>query len=602
VTGALSIFIGSLLLIASIVGSRLSARVGAPLLLVFLAIGMLAGENGPGGISFDDVDLCFVIGSGALAVILFDGGLRTDAETIRVAWRPGVALATVGVVVTAGVTALACHWIFAFDLARSLLIGSIVASTDAAAVFLMVGRSGIQVRDRLRATLELESGSNDPMGVFLTLACVHLITEPGSMTAGGVLVDLVGDGLIGGVLGVLGGRALAGLINRLELAPGLYPILALAVCLFTFSATQLVGGSGFLAVYLAGIAFNLRRVRAKAFVVRFFDGLSWLAQIILFLLLGLLVTPVHLLADWPTTVGVALVLILVARPLAVMVSLTPFRFSWREQLFASWLGLRGAVPIFLALIPLSAGIDSARDIFNVSFVVVLVSLLVQGWTIQPVMRWLGLGLAPMPEAAPKIEYDMQQLIDRDLVAYTIKPHSRATDFPLAELALPDDVRIVTVIRNAAVLPLEHIDRLKADDFVLVLVPPARSLVVDRFFSRRFKSTAAALSRAQADFVVDGRSAMDELIRAYGLPLAPGRTGRTVGEVLAQRIGPAIGRGDRVRFGEIELVVIDMIGPEVKEVGLVIRAQHGLRGRLAGLLARLRRRLTRTPAVPPGKAP
>lgn len=568
-SGLVGLLIGSILLFASIVAGPLSARVGAPLLLTFLGLGMLAGEDGPGGIHFNDIQTSFLIGNCALAIILFDGGLRTPYSTLRSAWKPALSLATLGVLVTAGVTAAGAHWLFSLDLPHAFLLGAIVSATDAPAVFMALGRHGVTLRDRLRATLEVESGSNDPMGIFLTMACVTALGAGDHPMGWGVLGDFVMQMGVGMAMGWLGGTTLAILTNRLELAGGLYPILALAVCLLAFSSTALVGGSGYLAMYVAGIVFGNRRVRAKTLIGRFFDGLMWLSQIVMFLLLGLLVTPHHLMTQALMALGIAAVLIFVARPVAVALALAPFRFTWREQAFTAWIGLRGAVPIFLALMPALAGIDESRIYFNVAFVVVLVSLGLQGWTAPWVARRLGVALAPTPEAAEKLEFDMLHQIDHDLVAYTVRPHSRATDFPFAELAMPERVRVVTVIRSGVMVPLAEVARLRANDVVLVLTPPELSLVVDRFFSRRFKSTGAHLRREHGDFIVNGASLLEDLARAYDLPITGFAPGLTVDKLLKRRIGPIVGRGDRLRIGPVELIIIDMIGDEVKEVGVLI---------------------------------
>ncbi len=584
--------VGSLLLFTSILAGPLSARIGAPLLLTFLGLGMLAGEDGPGGISFDDIELSFLIGNCALAIILFDGGLRTQLPTLRSAFAPALSLATLGVLITAGVTAAGAHWLFRFDPLHAFLMGAIVAATDAPAMFMVLGHHGVALRDRLRATLEVESGSNDPMGIFLTMACIGAI-KSGSHTAGwGVLLDFVVEMGLGATFGWLGGIALAELTNRLELAGGLYPILALSVCLLIFSGTALVGGSGYLAMYVAGIVFGNRRVRARTLTGRFFDGLMWLSQIIMFLLLGLLVSPHLLAADAPLALGIAMVLILVARPLAVAVSLAPFSFSIPEQLFASWVGLRGAVPIFLALIPALTGIDESRTYFNVAFVVVLVSLVIQGWTAPWLARRLGVALSPSPEPAHKLEFDMLHLIEHDLVAYTVRPRSRATDFLFHDLTLPDRVRVVSVLRGGTVVHLPEIDTLLAEDVVLVLTPPELSLVVDRFFSRRFKSTAVHLRPEHGDFIVDGTSLVDDLARQYDLPIKSAPGIMTISQLIKARIRAIVGRGDRVKVGPVELIVIDIIGTEIKEVGVLISSDPSPNSRWTRRIRPLTTRLHR----------
>ncbi len=571
--GLVGLLIGSLLLFASIIAGLLSARVGAPLLLTFLGLGMLAGEDGPGGLAFNNFELSFLIGNAALAIILFDGGLRTPYQTVRVAWAPALALATLGTVITAGIVAARAHWLFHLNLLPAFLMGAIVAATDAPAVFMMLGRHGVALRERLRATLEVESGSNDPMGIFLTMTCVVLIQAGNAGAEWSVLGDFVRQMSIGLVMGLVGGFALAQLTNRLELAAGLYPILALALCLLAFSSTALLGGSGYLAMYVAGVVYGNQRVRARTLTIRFFDGLMWLAQIVMFLLLGVLVRP-HLLMDqlW-LALGIAAVLIFMARPVAVILSLSPFGFSWREQLFASWVGLRGAVPIFLALVPALAGIDSSHIYFNVAFVVVLVSLALQGWTAPGMARLLGVALTPTPEAAEKLEFDMLNQGDRDLVAYTVKAHSRAADHAFARLQIPERVRLVSVIREGTVLAVAELERLSVGDVVLVLTPPEQALAVDRVFSRRHKSAAAFASRGHGDFMVDGATPIEVLAGTYDIPIQAPVKGMTIDGFFKDQVGPSVGRGDRLRIGPVELIVVDTLGDEIKDVGLLIHTEE-----------------------------
>lgn len=596
------LLIGSLMLLGSIFAGLLSARVGAPLLLVFLAIGMLAGSEGPGGLTFDDPQLAFALGSTALAIILFDGGLRTPRATIARGLGPALALATVGVVLTAGLVAAAAHYLLGFEWVLALLLGSIVSATDAAAVFMLLGRSGIALRDRLRATLEVESGSNDPMAVFLVITFTSMLAA-GELDFGWwVAADFALQMGLGGALGAAGGFALVWLMNRLELSGGLYPILALAGALLIFSGTQLTGGSGFLAVYIAGIVFGNRRVRADQLVGRFLDGLSWLSQIVLFLLLGLLVTPSELLPDLGAALVLAFFLMLVARPLATLVCLTPFRFPLREQAFSAWVGLRGAVPIFLALFPFLEGFDSSGQAFNIAFVVVLVSLLLQGWTIPWVAQRLHVALPPEPEPAMRLDLDLARRtdrMDRDLIAYEVMPHSRAADYPLAALDLPRRTRLVALIRDGVVQRLPEVTQLQAGDFVLMISPPETAATLDRFFSRRFASTAGLLSVDQGDFLVDAGTRLGDLCAAYGIELAGADPNQTVAALMRRRLGEELGRGDRLRFGQVEFIVVDQIGAEPKRVGIALEPEEEdptlltrlrrLRLRLPARLQRLRRR-------------
>jgi cell volume regulation protein A len=573
--------VAALMVLASVFAHLVSRRFGAPILLVFLLLGMLAGEDGPVGIEFSDAKVAFLVGSMALAVILFDGGMRTPMAAVRVAWGPALVLATVGVIVTAGVVAGFLMIVFDVEWRRAMLVGSVVASTDAAAVFSLLGQHGIGLSDRLKATLEVESGANDPMGIFLTIVFVEMLRLDNAVLGWGVLGHFVQQMGLGGAIGVAGGFAMVWLANRLELTGGLYPILAFAMALLIFSATQTIGGSGFLAVYAAGIVFGNRRVRAQQLTGRFFDGLTWLGQIGLFLMLGLLVTPSQLAAEAPRAIVAALALIVLARPLAVLVSLSPFGFSLREQLFIAWVGLRGAVPIFLALLPFMAGLDPDRGLFKVAFVVVLVSLLVQGWTIPFVANLLRVALPPAPEPAPRFDVDLMHTLDRDLVAYEVKPHSRATDWALADLDLPERVWIISVLRGDQVLAPDTLQKLEAADIALVLTPPEHSLAVDRWFSARFASTVAELPEGSGDFVVEGDHTLRQVSVIYGLALPGIDLDQTIDAFVHASAGGTPGRGDRVKLGEVELVVLDVIGDEVTRVGLNLDpTPRGWRGLVA----------------------
>ena len=387
--------VAGVLVFASVIAGLFSARAGLSFLLVFLIVGMLAGEDGPGGFAFDNVQLSLWIGSAALGVILLDGGLRTRLSTFRTGLRPASWLATLGVVVTAGITGLAASWLLDLPLAAGLLVGSIVGSTDAAAVFSLLKSSGLRVSERLSSTLEIESGLNDPMAVFLVLTLCTALTQPAGIGAAEVVRMFVQQALVGAVGGVAGGMAIGSLLRRLPLsgaADGLTGLLLLSSGIAVFGGTGWLGGSGFLAVYLFGLSVANRAHKVVERSLAAMDGFAWLAQALLFLLLGLLVTPRLLLDTLLPALGVALVLMGVARPLAVAIFLVPLRFTRGEIGFISWVGLRGAVPVVLALFPLLAGVPQARELFEVAFVVVLASLVLQGATMVRAARLFGVNL------------------------------------------------------------------------------------------------------------------------------------------------------------------------------------------------------------------
>jgi NhaP-type Na+/H+ and K+/H+ antiporter len=392
----LAVLLATGVVLLSVVVSPLATRLGAPILLLFLGIGMLAGQDGPGGYVFNDFDLVYDLGSIALAVILFAGGLGTRAADIRVCIGPALSMATLGVMVTAGVVGLA-GWLAGMPLFVALLLGAVVGSTDAAATFLLLQGRGIRLRGRVMETIVVESGLNDPMAIFLTLTLVTIVDAGGgvdslSWALAGSFAQQIG---IGALAGVAGGLGLGLLVNRLRLAAGLYGVLALAAALALFEATQLAGGSGYLAVYLCGVLTMQRVTDAHRQELDITHGsLAWLSQILMFLLLGLLVTPSDLGAEALHAAGVAAVLIFIARPVAVAVCLAPFRYRLRERLFIAWVGLRGAVPIFLAIIPVLSPGPIDTDFFNVVFLVVIASLVLQGWTIPWLARRLDLETPP----------------------------------------------------------------------------------------------------------------------------------------------------------------------------------------------------------------
>ncbi len=388
------ILLGGALGLLSILAGLLSRRVGAPMLLVFLALGMLAGEDGVIGIPYDDFTSAYLIGSVALAVILFEGGLKTPVSMLRLAFWPAAVLATIGVALTAAILGTFVSLVDGLPIVGALLAGSAAAPTDAAAVAVLLRRAGAALPERLLALLEVESGLNDPMSVFLTLLLLRLIAEPGSVGSREAVLLFLEEMAGGAVLGLAGGWILAQLLKRLPVEGSLAPVLVLTGGLAVFGLAQLLGTSGFLATYLAAIVTGATRHRARQEVEHFFEGMAWLAQIVLFLMLGLLVTPHDLPPYLPGAIIGAAVLIFVARPVAVFACLVPFGFTMRETAFASWVGLRGAVPIYLSIIPGLADPNRDKRLFASIFIVVIASLVVQGWTVGLSARLLGFARRP----------------------------------------------------------------------------------------------------------------------------------------------------------------------------------------------------------------
>lgn len=387
------------LIFLSVLSGLFSTRVGFSFLLVFLLAGILAGVDGPGGLRFDDFVLSFWVGNVALAVILLDGGLRTAYSTFRTGLKPSLTLATVGVIVCTALTGLAAMWLLDLDWRLALLLGAIVGSTDAAAVFALLKSSGVTLNERVAATLEIESGINDPMAVYLTLTLITLALLP-SVEGGGAVAQVLGSLLRqfgwGTLIGLASGFGMALLLPHLpeqkDAGGGILALLLVSAGLTVFAATGWLGGSGFLAVYLFGLIVANRAWMRVRSAMSAMDGYAWLAQAGMFLLLGLLVTPSEVVRTFWPALGVAVVLMAVARPVAVWLCLAPFRFRRNEVWFVSWVGLRGAVPIVLAVFPVMAGVPGAQLFFNVAFVVVLASLVLQGSTIALSARRLGVAL------------------------------------------------------------------------------------------------------------------------------------------------------------------------------------------------------------------
>ncbi|OOS02327.1 potassium/proton antiporter, CPA1 family [Moraxella cuniculi DSM 21768] len=378
--------IASLLIFVSIMTTTLSARLGVPLLLFFLGVGMLAGEEGVLGIEFAEYNLANFIGQAALACILLDGGLRTSFNSFRVGLRPAITLASWGVLATVAVLGLFATWLLGVDWRLGVLMAAIVGSTDAAAVFSLLRNGGVKLNDRVQATLEIESGANDPLAILLVTAMIALNLDPSSQGVVDIILMLISQIVIGLVSGLLAGWALSRLLPKVHLADGMYAILILSAGMVVFGLTNLLGGSGFLAVYLAGVVIGNTKVRATEHVLRVMDSFAWLSQAVLFVVLGLLVQPSSIFEVWHYSLLIFIFLLFVARPFAVVSSLLPFRFGFREIGFISWVGLRGAVPITLAIIPVTMQVAGADLAFNITFGVVILSLLVQGASIPMMSR------------------------------------------------------------------------------------------------------------------------------------------------------------------------------------------------------------------------
>jgi cell volume regulation protein A len=434
------------LLTLSVVASKASSVLGVPFLILFLGIGMLAGSEGPGGIEFDNYQVAFAVGSMSLALILFDGGLRTSINSIRPVLVVGISLASLGVIVTALITAAFAVLVLKLEFAEALLLGAIVSSTDAAAVFTILRSRRLALRGRLKQVLEFEAGSNDPMAIFLTMAV--LAVTAGQMNADLQLASMFFlQAALGLGAGWIGGMAMRWLTNRIGLEyEGLYGVLILGLATLLFAGTTALGGSGFLAVYIAGLLLGNSNFIHKMSVLRFHDGIAWIAQISLFLALGLLVFPSRLMGVWQEGLALAVFLMVVARPLSVLIAAPFSRFSLPERAFISWVGLRGAAPIILATLPWIAGIPRAEYLFELVFFVVLTSVIVQGISVPPVARALRL---TDPLAADVGDDAALQLLPAGFLIVDIEvlPNSNAVDQKLVSLKLPPGVVLTSLQRD-----------------------------------------------------------------------------------------------------------------------------------------------------------
>ncbi|MBI1318758.1 MAG: potassium/proton antiporter [Candidatus Hydrogenedens sp.] len=461
------LLITGLLVFSSIVASRLSSRFGIPALALFLGIGMLAGSDGPGGIAFDNAAAANLVGTVALAFILFSGGIDTNWQLMRPVLLRGTLLSTAGVVITAALVGLFGWLALGFPPTTSFLIGAIISSTDAAAVFSVLRGRGIGLKGNLKSLLELESGSNDPVAIFLTLGLTRLITAPEFNWA--TLLPLFALNMAGGIAaGLLVGKLAAYLFNRVRLdQEGLYPVLSLSLVLLTFGAAETFGGNGFLAVYICGLMMNGIEFTHKRSVVRFHDGLAWLMQITMFLVLGLLVFPSQLPAVAGPALLVAVFLMFAARPIAVAAALWGSRYSRQEKAFVAWTGLRGAVPIVLATFPLLAGYENSSLVFNVVFFTVLTSVLIQGSLLMHVARWLGVDAPAESPAAFKLEIERKGQTQGDTREVQVLPDMAAAGCKITDLGIPSEVVILLIGRGEEFVVPRGLTRIEPYDTLLL---------------------------------------------------------------------------------------------------------------------------------------
>ncbi|WP_339757925.1 potassium/proton antiporter [uncultured Hoeflea sp.] len=564
----------SLILIAAF-SSLLAERFGAPLLLLFLLIGLFAGVDGL-GIDFSNNSAAYMLGSVALAIILFDSGFGTSLQSFRQAAVPALTLATAGVLLTAILFGIAARYLLGFSWLEGVLLGSIVASTDAAAVFFLLRTGGISIRDKVRSTLEVESGTNDPMAIFLTVALVGIVASGEDLDSAGIdlLVLFVKQIGLGLVIGLIGGILIVQIMRRVPVERGLAPIFVLALALLVFAYTAAIGGSGFLAVYVAGIYAGNRRIQSKASIMRFQEGMTWLAQIIMFLVLGLLATPSQFPQIVVPAVALAFFLVFVARPLAVWLCLLPFDLTQRETGFVAWVGLRGAVSILLAILPILGNLENGQLYFNTTFIVVMVSLAIQGWTVKPVAKGLGLIIPPQIGAIDKLELDLPGTANHELLAYRVVADSPV----LRGERIPRWARPSLVIRDGKSMRYQYAGRLRENDQLYLFIAPGFSRLLDRLFASKL-AVSEDDNEFFGTFTIDPSRSGEELDNAYGPGLInEAEKSLTISEMMERRLGGKPDYADRVKIGRIVLIVrkidehgnIELVGISLEPVAPATR--------------------------------
>ncbi|WP_298771557.1 potassium/proton antiporter [uncultured Shewanella sp.] len=563
--------IGALLTAVSVLLSSVSSRVGLPILLVFLCVGILAGEDGPGGIVFDNYSVAYLVSNLALAIILLDGGMRTRVSSFRVALWPALSLATFGVALTTIITGALASWLFNLTLLQGMLVGAIVGSTDAAVVFSLL--KGKSINERVGATLEIESGSNDPMAVFLTVTLIAVIANTNNdMSFSFMLTSFVKQFGIGGILGIGGGWVLWQLVNRSHLADGLYAILVLSGGLMIYAISSKLGGSGILSIYLVGLFLGNNATRGKHTILNILDGMTWMSQIGMFLVLGLLLTPSDLVDLALPALGLAFGMIFFARPVAVWFSLSPFKsFKTRDRWFISWVGLRGAVPIILAVFPMMAGLPGAQLYFNVAFFVVLVSLLVQGTTLAKAAKLAKVELPLKPTPASRSGLEVYHKSDWELFVYHLSEHKWCIGEPLRRLDMPEGTRIAALFRDRVMLHPSGSTQLKAGDVLCVLAHEHDLDALGTLFSE--PPVDKELPRFFGDFFIDANVLLSDFAPMYGIKLSTEYEHLSICELINMKLGEKPVVGDQFEWQSLYWVISEIKDGSPYKVGIRLPASE-----------------------------